>query len=192
VELSEGVIAILQDGEAAWRSPAEWTVVDLALGDPNHDGRYEILAAFWRDDAQGIPRSQPFIVGYRQGQVRTLWGGSPIAEPIVELELGDVTGDGVQDLIVLEAPPSDSSPHQGEAVFGDIRALLSVGSSPHRGEAGRGEPGAAATTIAVWQWHGWGFSRLWRSEEGLYQKLVLLPGVDGAPATFQVRADAPD
>ena len=162
VELDEGVITIFHDNSIVWQSPPAWTVVDLALGDPNNDGRYEIIAAFWRDDAEGVPRNQPFIIGYRQGQYRTLWGGSPIAEPIVELALADLTGDGVEELIVLEAAPG------GEG------------------------PVPVATTVAVWRWHGWGFSRMWRSEVGRYRELSLVPGVDGGPATFAVHASLPD
>lgn len=179
VELTEGMITVFQDGAVIWQSPPTWDVVDLALGDPNDDGRFEILAAFWRDDVEGVPRSQPFIIGYREGGIRTLWGGSPIAEPIVELELGDVTGDGMQDLIVLEAPSSAPSPRWGQ--------------SPRPwGEAGREEPAAVSTTVAVWRWHGWGFSRMWRSEEGRYRDLILLPGTDGDPATFAVHVGIAD
>jgi hypothetical protein len=95
------------DGEyhEVWQSPEAWRVVDAALGDPNDNGRYEMMVAFWKDDAGGIPRSHPFIVGYREGSYREVWGGSPIAEPIYELALADVDGDGLEDLIVLDAAP---------------------------------------------------------------------------------------
>ncbi|MGC9522657.1 MAG: hypothetical protein ACP5HG_12335 [Anaerolineae bacterium] len=156
IRLSEGKITISEKGREVWRSPATWTVVDLALGDPNDDGRYEILAAFWRADDRGTQRSQPFIIGYRQGGYRTLWGGSPIAEPIVEVALGDVDGDGAEDLVVLEAQ-TDADPAAAEAV-----------------------------TVAVWRWHGWGFSRMWRSDEGLCRDLVVVPGEDGTPGVIQV------
>lgn len=97
----EQAVVYQQDREA-WRSPPEWRVVDLALGDPNDDGRGELLLALWQPDVEGVPRSQPFVVGYRQGAYRLLWAGSAVADPICEVELGDVDGDGVQELIVLE------------------------------------------------------------------------------------------
>jgi hypothetical protein len=96
--------------QEVWRSPEAWHVVDAALGDPNDDGRYEMMVAFWKDDDEGIARSHPFIVGYRNGAYQEVWGGSPVAEPIHELALADIDGDGVQDLIVL-----DASPDAGEA-----------------------------------------------------------------------------
>lgn len=95
-------VVIYQDGIAVWRSPPEWQVVDLALGDPNDDGRGELLLAFWKPDAAGVPCSHPFIIGYREGLYRTLWGGSAVSDPIHEVELGDVDGDNMQELIVLE------------------------------------------------------------------------------------------
>ena len=53
-------------------------------------------------EKERIPRSHPFIVGYRGGTYRTLWGGSAVGNPIHEVELGDVAGDRSQELIVLE------------------------------------------------------------------------------------------
>jgi poly-gamma-glutamate capsule biosynthesis protein CapA/YwtB (metallophosphatase superfamily) len=150
-------VIVYQDGVEAWRSPDTWRVVDLALGDPNDDGRSEMLLAFWRPDTEapqapgakpalsavegpeGIHTSHPFIVGYRGGSYRTLWGGSAVSYPIREVALGDVDGDGAQELIVLE-------------------------------EHGKG----SESTVAVWRWHGWGFSLMWRSQPGHYQDLTLI------------------
>lgn len=102
VQLVDEQVAVYRDGVEVWRGLPEWRVQDLALGDPDDDGRAEILLALLKPDAAGRLRSHPFIVGYRQGAYRVLWGGSAVADPIRELELGDVDGDGVQELVVLE------------------------------------------------------------------------------------------
>ncbi len=95
-------VIIYRDGVEAWRSPLEWRVTDLALGDPNDDGRGELLLALWKRDTDGVLRSHPFIIGYREGEYHILWGGSAVSGPLHEVELGDVDGDNVQELIVLE------------------------------------------------------------------------------------------
>lgn len=102
VRLEEQQVIIYRNGIETWRGLPEWRVVDLALGDPNDDGRSELLLALWKPDAAGVPRSHPFIIGYREGAYRILWGGSAVADPIREVELGDVDDDGVQELILLE------------------------------------------------------------------------------------------
>jgi hypothetical protein len=140
-------VVVYDGGAEVWRSPEAWRVVDAALGDPNDDGRGELLLALWKAGPDGletlsleeedIPRSRPFIVGYRGGTYRTVWGGSAVDIPIREVELGDVTADGSQELIVLE------------------------------GDEGQ------QTTISVWRWHGWGFSLMWRSGPGAYRDLLL-------------------
>lgn len=102
IRLADEKISITAAGETVWTSPAEWQVLDLALGDPNDDGRAELLISLRKPDRQGILRSHPFIVGYRGGMYKLLWGGSALSSPITEVELGDVDGDGTDELVVLE------------------------------------------------------------------------------------------
>jgi hypothetical protein len=103
IRRQEGRVEIYQDGQVAWQSPVEWQVVDLALGDPNEDGRYELILALDKPNPVSEVSSQPFIVGYRSGSYRVLWGGSPVSDPILEVELGDLDGEGTSELVVIEA-----------------------------------------------------------------------------------------
>src|SRR5690606_29266839 len=102
VRLEGEQVVVYEAGVEAWRGLPEWRVADLALGDPNDDGRAEIVLALWKADEEGVLRSHPFIVGYRGGTYRVLWGGSALAKPIHEVELRDVDGDGAEELLVLE------------------------------------------------------------------------------------------
>jgi len=142
--LREGeTLRVLQDDVEIWRSDPAWRVVDVALGDPNDDGRYEILAALWKPDDTGVLTSHPFIIGYRGGAVKVIWGGSAVTHGIHEITLADVDDDGVEELIVLEsAQPGDG-------------------------------PDVTERTLSVWDWHGWGFNLRWRSEPGRYRNLSL-------------------
>jgi poly-gamma-glutamate synthesis protein (capsule biosynthesis protein) len=99
VRLEAGSAEIVQGGRSVWKSPQGWHVRDLALGDPNGDGRYELLLAVDREGGA----SQPFVIGYRGGMYRQLWGGSPVSDPILEVELADVDGDGLQELAAVES-----------------------------------------------------------------------------------------
>ncbi len=105
--LSGGRVEIWQSGKLAWSSPPEWQVLDLDLGDPNDDGRYELLLSLRKPDHAGVSRSHPFIVGYRRGMFKLLWGGSALSTPIGEVALGDVDGDGAQELVALEEQPGE-------------------------------------------------------------------------------------
>lgn len=109
VRLDNDQLLIEEAGVTVWQSPAAWHIVDAALGDPNDDGRYEILIAFWKLDDEGIARSHPFIIGYRGGHYYEIWGGSAVKTPIHEVEIGDVDGDGIQELIVLEGSENGST-----------------------------------------------------------------------------------
>lgn len=106
VQRQAGRVSVYESDIEVWQSPETWDVVDLAMGDPDGDGRFEMMMAFWREDASGSLRSHPFIVGYRGGRYQETWGGSGVSDPILELELGDVDGDKVQELVVLERRPS--------------------------------------------------------------------------------------
>ena len=144
-------IAVYEAGELAWQSPVGWRVVDAALGDPNDDGRYEIMLALWQEDAAGYQRSQPYIVGYRGGEYALLWGGRPVVNPIQELAVGDVDGDGVDELVVVEELSG-----------------YAVADGPTR-------------AVSVWRWAGWTFTLIWRSDAGSYQDLVLAEQFQGPP-----------
>ncbi len=107
-------VRVERDGALAWESEAAWRVVDVAVGDLFNDYRREVLMALWKPDAAGTSRSHPFIMGHRHGRYDLLWGGSAVADPIRELDIGDVDGDGQNELVVLEGrydEPLDTPAH---------------------------------------------------------------------------------
>jgi poly-gamma-glutamate synthesis protein (capsule biosynthesis protein) len=144
-------VEVLENGHVVWETPAAWRVRDLALGDPNDDGRFEILLALDQAAPTGEATSHPFVIGYRGGIWRDLWGGSAVHAPILEADLADLDGDGAQELITIEATPD-----------------------------GHGR------CLAVWRWHGWGFSLVWRSLPGTYHDLLVLPAEGGPSARLSV------
>ena len=93
------------DGALAWESPVSWLVVDAALGDPDWDGRPDLVAIFWKADEAGVLRSHPFLIRQNGGRYEEVWGGSAVSEPIWEVEVTDLNGDGRDELIVLAMAP---------------------------------------------------------------------------------------
>ena len=109
VILKDNQVRIYEEERLAWESPPEWVVLDAALGDPNGDGRAEVMLAIQKLDAGGEPGSHPFMIGYRGGIYRQVWGGSAVRFPIREVELLDIDQDGTPELVVLEQRPGGQS-----------------------------------------------------------------------------------
>jgi len=102
VFLENGQASIYEGEILAWTSPPEWNVLDIALGDPNNDGRQELALALEKRDDQGELRSHPFLIGHRGGIYRQVWGGSAVTYPILEIELADLDDDRSEELVVIE------------------------------------------------------------------------------------------
>ena len=95
-------------GTLAWESPSAWLVVDAALGDPDWDGRPDLVAIFWKADEDGVLRSHPFLIRQNGGRYEEVWGGSAVSEPIWEVEVADLNGDRRDELVVLAMAPDGS------------------------------------------------------------------------------------
>lgn len=110
-----GVLTVAASDDPAapivWRNedPA-WQIRSFAVGDPNDDGRSEVLFLLWKPDETGVLRSHPFMLGRRSGAYRIIWGGSATAVPIQDLALADLEGDGRGELLVLEGGSRPDDP----------------------------------------------------------------------------------
>lgn len=133
-----------------WDSNPDWKVLAAAPGDPNDDGRNDILIALLKEGPEGKLLSHPFIIGYRDGRFKTIWGGSAVPFAIFEVLLADVDSSGRQELVVLEAAKTGAGPAE------------------------------SLRTLSVWDWHGWGYNLRWRSDPGYYHNLNFIPSAEGS------------
>ncbi len=123
VTLDSAGIVEVRDGAAAdaplvWRNEeANWRVTRMAVGDPNDDGRIELLLLLWKPDAAGVLRSHPFLLGWRGGRYRIIWGGSATAVPMQDLAVGDLDGDGWHELVVLEGGRAPGDPAEAVSIW---------------------------------------------------------------------------
>lgn len=102
------------DAPVVWRNEqSDWRITRVLAGDPDDDGRGELLLLLWQPDETGRPRSQPYLLGWRGGRFRIIWGGSAPATPIQDLAWDDLEGDGRGELVALEggAAPGDAGEH---------------------------------------------------------------------------------
>jgi poly-gamma-glutamate capsule biosynthesis protein CapA/YwtB (metallophosphatase superfamily) len=144
VTLHAGVLHVYDDDREVYTSDPSWQVVDASLGDPNQDGRFEVLMLLWKQDSPGVPvTTHPFILGYRNGQYKVIWGGSATEAWLQAVAVGDVDGDKLDELVTVE--------RDADALACEPR---------HR--------------VVVMKWNGWGFTRQWSSEYGHYDQLTML------------------
>jgi hypothetical protein len=117
--IDDGRLRLSDSGQMVWESPAEWRVRRAARGDVTGDGIEDVVLLVWREWADwpiqawlDVPSP---IAGYHDadGQSchvivldpatgREIWAGSALPKPLAAIAVGDVDGDGVDDLAALE------------------------------------------------------------------------------------------
>jgi hypothetical protein len=115
--------------------PGDWYIADLAWADVTNDGSPELALLVWRpwrdwpiqrwvtvpspisgfQDEEGLS-CQVILIDPASG--REIWAGSALPKPLLTLDVGDVDGDGRNELVALEGDYS-SAPY-GAATHLDI------------------------------------------------------------------------
>lgn len=121
---AEGVrveVCAPDSGVATWYSPPGWQVKEIVFSDLNRNGEEELSLLVWRPfqpwpvdtfmpsggriasfhDARDMS-CHLILIGLVDGEIRELWAGSALADPIRELRAADLDGDGLQELAALE------------------------------------------------------------------------------------------
>lgn len=60
----------------------------------------------WKQDRpDALVTTHPFMVGYRNGTYKVIWGGSPTPNWVQAVGIADVNGDQLDELITIERDP---------------------------------------------------------------------------------------
>jgi hypothetical protein len=99
--------------------PPEWQIADLAWADATNDGSPEWVLLVWRPwrdwaiqswstlpspiaDFHGDDGLSCHVILIDPGTGQEIWAGSALPTPLLSLDVGDVDGDGRNELVTLE------------------------------------------------------------------------------------------
>lgn len=143
--LANHFLSIREGEKILWRSPPDWRIDNLALGDINNDGQANMVITLWKTGSFGPVRpfwqeaedrsykNHLFVYRLTDNVLRAVWCSSDLDRPIVSLTIRDVEGDGLNELVVQE---------------GEYRKVAGERYAP---------ASWAPVRTTVWQWEEWGF-----------------------------------
>lgn len=114
-----GVTILLADGadgflQSAIDTPVDSTDTSIELMDVNRDGNLDIIAQYWYEGAT-------LLFGNGSGGVASQSSLETGAQGYNDLDIGDLTGDGIPDLVVVSGQSDHFTvyPHNGVDGFGE-------------------------------------------------------------------------
>lgn len=153
--LTEETIIVKKDDQELWKSPDDWQVQAFTLGDVNNDGHTELVFSLWKKGSFGKIRpfwhtgnddsykNHLFVYKLEGNIFKPVWCSSDLDRPILSIDILDINGDGLNELVVDEGQYCKVS---------ESRYSL--------------DPYGAVQTN-VWKWNQWGFSFISRAWESL-------------------------
>lgn len=94
----------VDDDRGRWTSPTYrmWAAFG---GDLDGDGRSEVVLGVWSDHPRH-PEPEPhravWVLGWDGRRLSPRWRGSALARPVINVEVADLDGDDVSELVALE------------------------------------------------------------------------------------------
>ena len=107
--------------QVLWQSPQGWRVTEAQIADMDHDEQNEAVLLVWRafqpwpadrfmpyggriENHQNLAGQscQLILIGWQKDAFREIWAGSALANPISNVLVADLDGDGLLELAALE------------------------------------------------------------------------------------------
>ncbi|QAT41830.1 hypothetical protein [Aminipila luticellarii] len=138
-------LTVTEGTKVLWKSPQGYGIDRVVLADPDNDGTDNVVVSLWKKGSFGKMRpfwytgqndeykNHLFVYKLQDKTLKPVWCSSNLAHPILSIDIRDVDGDGLNELIVQEG--------QYKKLTGN-RYIVDP-------------EGSARTT--VWQWQEWGF-----------------------------------
>ncbi|WP_242832369.1 hypothetical protein [Desulfosporosinus orientis] len=143
--LVDHCLTVREGDEELWRSPRDWRVDTLALGDADNDGTLNMVITLWKKGSFGALKpfwltgedtgykNHLFVYGLKDKTMKQAWCSSDLDQPIISLTIRDWDGDGLNELVVEEG--------QYRRIDGEEYTL-----NTH-----------SQVRTTVWRWDEWGF-----------------------------------
>lgn len=154
--LKQGKLILRQSGETVWESPDDWWVDDVVLADANADGIVDVNLSVWKSWSFGS--SKPFWVEEDDPSVKN------------HFFVFDFIDDTIKPVWQSSNLAAPNCAFDVADIDGDNKNELIVIEGSYEDK-----PLCNGKFVAVWEWNGWGFTNAWRSREGGYRDIELLP-----------------
>jgi hypothetical protein len=166
LRLADDRLAILSGAQDIWQSPASWHVAQAAFSDLNRDGTPEVTLLVWRP-------FRPWPVD------AWLPHGGRISE------FHDSDGQSCHLILIGWKRGIYRELWAGSALAEPLRAFAATDLDADGKEelaaleaAYDDPPSAAANSLKVWEWNGFGFSAVY-SLEGRFRQMQIVRAADG-------------
>lgn len=172
IVLDEGALVVTRQDREIWRSNPSWDVRQLLVADVNNDGEREAAFILWKSF-----RLEPAIV-YDTFDFPSLWEEGSFRNHLFIYRWRD----GAWQRLWCSSPVAEPIIELGAAdVDGDGSNELVVLEETYDA------PDAPPRRVSVWRWNGWGFTLLWHSSPGPWDRLAVQDVTDDGILDILVR-----
>ncbi|MHB8125427.1 MAG: hypothetical protein ACYDEJ_07255 [Desulfitobacteriaceae bacterium] len=141
-------LTVREGEQELWRSPRDWCVDNVVLGDADNDGTINMVLTLWKKGSFGSVKpfwltsedtdykNHLFVYRLKNNAMKQVWCSSNLDRPIISLTIRDCDGDCLNELVVEEG--------QYRKIDREHYTLDTT----------------AQVRTTVWRWDEWGFSLL--------------------------------